>query len=66
MNESTDGLLARFPRHADEEPAPAKAGVGIHDFVARTQESRGWRAFARYDVLVRVLRNSTQLFLGVA
>jgi hypothetical protein len=58
MNESTDGLLARFP------VIPTK--VGIHDFRCCTQESRGWLAFARHDVLVRVLRNSTQLLLRVA
>jgi hypothetical protein len=44
----------------------AKAGVGIHDLAARTKVSRGWRAFARHDVLARIPRYSTQLFLGVA
>ena len=27
----------------------AKAGVGIHGFPWRAQQSRGWRAFARHD-----------------
>jgi hypothetical protein len=66
MNESTDGMLARFPVMPMKEPAPAEAGVGIHDLRCCTRQNRGWRAFARHDVLVRVVRNSTQLFLGVA
>jgi len=44
----------------------AKAGVGIHGFATRTQDSRGWRAFARHDVLAHALGYSMLLFLGVA
>jgi len=40
--------------------------VGIHDLAAHTKASRGWRAFARHDVLAHVLGYSTLLFLGVA
>ena len=41
MNDSTDGMLARFPRHADEGRHP-RLWYGM-------QERRGWRAFARHD-----------------
>jgi cytochrome b561 len=34
-----------------------QAPVGIHDFVACTKASRGWRAFARHDELPRARVN---------
>jgi hypothetical protein len=51
-------LTARWPAST---VMPATAG--IHDFAACVQGSHGWRAFAHHDVLVRILRNSTQLLL---
>ncbi len=43
MNESIGRTRTRSP------VMPTK--VGIHDFAARTNASRGWRAFARHDEL---------------
>jgi hypothetical protein len=43
-----DDSSAALPRHAEEKPAQAKAGVGIHVFFVAAQR-RGWWAFARHD-----------------
>jgi len=66
MNESTDGTQTLPPVMPTKSLPRAKAGVGIHGFATRTQDSRGWRAFARHDVLAHALGYSMLLFLGVA